>query len=342
MGDQLSRPRAPARDRARTPAALLAGAEAAAAQARGGRRRHAGVPRSSPNPSPTTAVRDVLATAAAERPRPSVRRARRALSRPPPLPRRIGRDEADPRRQPGARRGAGRSASRPGPDSDRRSGRSAATAAAIRLLGEALDARRRAPASSRSPSRCFRTSGSTRRCPPGRREAIAAIPTSRAAKLAVPLRAAAPPRALMSAPRTVLGLDDAVRRESAPGSRTPGPEPSRCWSDLGVADGPDGWLDRLAELWPELDADRDGAVAHRLAAGPLGPRRLLGASRRRRPGRERGGAPPPRRTSSSPASTPPSRSGPGRWRVRSAAASAPPASSSAPDRGLRVAREPES
>lgn len=90
-------------------------------------------------------------------------------------------------------------------------------------------------------------------------EAIAAIPTSRAAKLAVPLRAAEPPRALMSAPGRFWAWTtpcDGVGGRVA--NAWAGAEP--VLEDLGVADGPEGWLDRLAELWPELDADRDGAV----------------------------------------------------------------------------------
>ncbi len=89
--------------------------------------------------------------------------------------------------------------------------------------------------------------------------AIAAIPTSRAAKLAVPLRSPVAPRALMSAPGRFWAWTtpcDGVGGRVA--NAWAGAEP--VLEDLGVAAGPDGWLDRLAELWPELDLDRAEAV----------------------------------------------------------------------------------
>ncbi len=98
-------------------------------------------------------------------------------------------------------------------------------------------------------------------------EAIATIPTSRAAKLAVPLRAAVPPRALMSATARFWAWTtpcDGIGGRIANGWA--GAEP--VLEDLGVATGPEGWLDRLGELWPELEADRDGAVLTDWRADP--------------------------------------------------------------------------
>ena len=95
--------------------------------------------------------------------------------------------------------------------------------------------------------------------PDGQAAAIAAIPTSRAAKLAVPLRSPVAPRALMSAPGRFWAWTtpcDGVGGRVA--NAWAGAEP--VLEDLGVAAGPDGWLDRLAGLWPELDLDRGEAV----------------------------------------------------------------------------------
>jgi monoamine oxidase len=95
--------------------------------------------------------------------------------------------------------------------------------------------------------------------PTSQADAIAAIPTSRAAKLAVPLRAPAPPRALMSAPARFWAWTtpcDGVGGRIA--NAWAGAEP--VLSDLGVAAGAEGWLARLGELWPELDAEPGRAV----------------------------------------------------------------------------------
>jgi len=87
------------------------------------------------------------------------------------------------------------------------------------------------------------------------REAIAAIPTSRAAKLAVPLGAATPSRALMSAADRfwawTTGCDGSGGRIA---NAWAGAEPTL--ADLDVASGPARWLERLTALWPELELDR--------------------------------------------------------------------------------------
>ena len=95
---------------------------------------------------------------------------------------------------------------------------------------------------------------------PGRTaEAIAAIPTSRAAKLAVPLRTAVPPRALMSAPgRFWAWTTPCDGNGGRVANAWAGAEP--VLEALGVSAGPAGWLARLAELWPELDPDDDAAL----------------------------------------------------------------------------------
>ena len=89
--------------------------------------------------------------------------------------------------------------------------------------------------------------------------AIAAIPTSRAAKLAVPLRAPADPRAVMSAAHRFWawttpcdGVGGSVVNAWAGAAPVLG--------ELGVIDGPGGWLERLGALWPELDTEPNGAL----------------------------------------------------------------------------------
>lgn len=83
--------------------------------------------------------------------------------------------------------------------------------------------------------------------------AITAIPTSRAAKLALPLREPVAPRALMSAPDQFWAWTtqtDGVGGRIA--NAWAGAEP--VLDALGVAEGPDRWLGALRELWPELGA----------------------------------------------------------------------------------------
>ncbi len=89
--------------------------------------------------------------------------------------------------------------------------------------------------------------------------AIAAITTSRAAKLAVPLRSPAPPRALMSASDRFWAWTTAC---DGSGGRI-----ANAWAGaapvldaLAVGAGPERWIERLAALWPELDADPAAAL----------------------------------------------------------------------------------
>ncbi len=84
--------------------------------------------------------------------------------------------------------------------------------------------------------------------------AISAIPTSAAAKLAVPLREAVDPRALMSAADRfwawTTGCDQVgARSVAAWAGATPVLE------RLGVGAGPEQWLHRLGQLWPQLELD---------------------------------------------------------------------------------------
>lgn len=89
---------------------------------------------------------------------------------------------------------------------------------------------------------------------------LRAIPMSTAAKLAVPLRAPQSPRALMSAAERFWAWTTPCDEV---GGRVAG-----AWAGaapvlaaLGVRrDEPDGWLDRLAALWPELALDREQAL----------------------------------------------------------------------------------
>lgn len=90
-------------------------------------------------------------------------------------------------------------------------------------------------------------------------EAIAAIATSRAAKLAVPLRSPHAPRALMSA-------GDSFWAWTTPCDGTGG-RIANAWAGaepvlerLAVGAGPAGWLARLGRLWPELDPIADDAM----------------------------------------------------------------------------------
>lgn len=90
-------------------------------------------------------------------------------------------------------------------------------------------------------------------------DAIGAIPTSRAAKLAVPLRRPAEPQALMSAPGRFWAW---TTPSDGIGGRV-----ANAWAGsapvleaLAVGAGPRSWLDALATLWPELELDRGDAV----------------------------------------------------------------------------------
>ena len=90
-------------------------------------------------------------------------------------------------------------------------------------------------------------------------DAIGTIPTSRAAKLAVPLQQPAEPQALMSAPGRFWAWTTPA---DGIGGRV-----ANAWAGsapvleaLDVPAGPRGWLDALTALWPELELDRGEAV----------------------------------------------------------------------------------
>ncbi|MEZ5155197.1 MAG: NAD(P)/FAD-dependent oxidoreductase [Solirubrobacterales bacterium] len=103
--------------------------------------------------------------------------------------------------------------------------------------------------------------------PEAQTKAIAAIPTSRAAKLAVPMRDAVEPQALMSRSGRFWAWTtpcDGVGGRVA--NAWAGAEP--VLADLGVDAGPGGWLAKLAELWPELDLERGRAVLTDWRADP--------------------------------------------------------------------------
>ncbi len=89
--------------------------------------------------------------------------------------------------------------------------------------------------------------------------AIAAIPTSRAAKLAVPLATPTPHRAVMSGPDRFWAWTTPCDEV---GGRTAG-----AWAGAGpvleslrVREGASEWLRRLQDLWPELEPEEDGAL----------------------------------------------------------------------------------
>jgi monoamine oxidase len=95
--------------------------------------------------------------------------------------------------------------------------------------------------------------------PPDIADAIPRIRVSRAAKLAVPLRQPIEPQALMSA-------SDRFWAWTTPADGVGG-RVANAWAGaepvldaLGVATGPDAWLERLAALWPELELSEDEAV----------------------------------------------------------------------------------
>ena len=90
--------------------------------------------------------------------------------------------------------------------------------------------------------------------------AIAAIPTSRAAKLAVPLRAPVPARALMSAGRRFWAW---TTPSDGAGGRV-----ANAWAGAGptlealdIGAGPAAWVEALAVLWPELADELDRGAA---------------------------------------------------------------------------------
>ncbi len=89
--------------------------------------------------------------------------------------------------------------------------------------------------------------------------AIASIPTSRAAKLAVPLATSSPPRAVMSGPDRFWAwttpCDEIGGRVAGAWA---GAEP--VLTSLGVDRGSGEWLRRLRGLWPELNLEEDAAV----------------------------------------------------------------------------------
>jgi len=90
--------------------------------------------------------------------------------------------------------------------------------------------------------------------------AIAAIPMSRAAKLAVPLHTPAAPRALISAnDRIWAWTTGADGSGGTVASSWAGSEP--VLERLDVATGPARWLDALAALWPEIAPDLDRGAA---------------------------------------------------------------------------------
>ena len=94
---------------------------------------------------------------------------------------------------------------------------------------------------------------------PKTRSEISAIPMSSAAKLAVPLRAPAAPRAVMSVPHRFWAW---TTPSDEVGGRVVG-----AWAgSLPVLDAldarsgnPGRWLERLEELWPELELDHEAA-----------------------------------------------------------------------------------
>lgn len=95
--------------------------------------------------------------------------------------------------------------------------------------------------------------------PDRQRDAIAAIPTSRAAKLAVPLSEPTAPRALMSGTHRFWAWTtpcDGVGGRVVNGWAGSGPT----LEELAVADGPAGWIAALGELWPELEPDGSAAL----------------------------------------------------------------------------------
>ena len=98
--------------------------------------------------------------------------------------------------------------------------------------------------------------------------ALGSVRMGHAAKLFVPLTGPAPPSAVMSVPErywtwTATGAGDAVQPAVSCFAGSP-----RALERLGVASGPERWLDSLADLRPELDLDRAGAVLSRWADDP--------------------------------------------------------------------------
>ncbi len=91
-------------------------------------------------------------------------------------------------------------------------------------------------------------------------QALAEVRMGHAAKLFVPLRAPAPPTAVMSVPErywcwTATGPDDTTQAVVSCFAGSP-----RALERLETAEGPKRWLDSLAALRPELDLDRADAM----------------------------------------------------------------------------------
>jgi monoamine oxidase len=98
--------------------------------------------------------------------------------------------------------------------------------------------------------------------------ALAGVPYGHAAKLFVPLRAPALPSAVMSVPErwwcwTATGAGEEVQPVVSCFAGSPA-----ALAGLGVADGPDRWLESLERLRPDLDLDADGALLSTWADDP--------------------------------------------------------------------------
>jgi monoamine oxidase len=90
-------------------------------------------------------------------------------------------------------------------------------------------------------------------------DAIRAIPTSQAAKLAVPLHEPAEPRALMSATRGFWAWTTPCDRVGVRiANAWAGAAPTL--AGLGIDAGAAGWIAALGELWPELELDAGAAL----------------------------------------------------------------------------------
>jgi monoamine oxidase len=96
--------------------------------------------------------------------------------------------------------------------------------------------------------------------PPAKAMALAGVRYGQAAKLHVPLRTLAEPSAVLAVPDRYWSYTQLVpsglpARFAAAFAGTEG-----ALARLRVAEGPEGWLGALAELRPELDLERDGAM----------------------------------------------------------------------------------
>ena len=111
--------------------------------------------------------------------------------------------------------------------------------------------------------------------PAARSEPLAAVRYGEAAKLFVPLRAPAPPSAVMSVPErywawTATGAADEPQPVVSAFAGSPG-----ALDRLGRRRRPADWLASLARLRPDLELDARGRAAVDLVRRPLGARRLL-------------------------------------------------------------------